>query len=325
MAKRPPPPVLPSPSRAGWSAVHESSDCNALRFSPTGETVAIGCFNGNVYIRSSADSQLAYRITAVCRSSPITCLRWHPCIPGAMIVSSSAGYVSCAHIQSGEHLWSFDEPNNVINAIDCSPAGSHLATAGSDCAVRYYDVRSQTKLLELAPSRPPDIDVTGHTSRVFACAFASGSELASGGWDDSVLIWDLRAGAVARAFFGMHICGEALCLVGGAREMLTGSWRATDQIQLWDVGTAQMIKAATIGTGPDVLRVYALNVSADEKVVAAGGSGRNCVMFFDAKTLDCVASTEPAKSPVTSLDVALKRFAYGLTNSDVIVDPFPLW
>jgi hypothetical protein len=60
-------------------------------------------------------------------------------------------------------------------------------------------------------------------------------------------------------------------------------------------------------------------------VVAAGGSGRNCVMFFNAKTLECVALTEPAKNPVTSLDVADKRFAYGLTNSEIIVDAFPRW
>jgi hypothetical protein len=123
----------------------------------------------------------------------------------------------------------------------------------------------------------------------------------------------------------MHICGEALCFIEGAREMFTGSWRATEQIQLWDVGSAQLIKAVTIGPWPDVLRVYALCVSADQRVAAAGGSGRNCVMFFNAKILECVALSRPAKNPVTLLDVVDKRFAYGLINLEIIVDAFPRW
>lgn len=36
----------------------------------------------------------------------------------------------------------------------------------------------------------------------------------SGGWDNTVQIWDIRVGGAVRMFYGPHICGEAVDMCG---------------------------------------------------------------------------------------------------------------
>ncbi|OLP92446.1 hypothetical protein AK812_SmicGene25748 [Symbiodinium microadriaticum] len=49
--------------------------------------------------------------------------------------------------------------------------------------------------------------------------------LVSGGWDNTVQYWDLRAGHAVRAIFGPHICGDALDVSADGTQLLTGSCR----------------------------------------------------------------------------------------------------
>lgn len=62
----------------------------------------------------------------------------------------------------------------------------------------------------LCSGRADEID--GHTSRVFAAKFnpASNAEFLSGGWDNSVLLWDLRKPHAIRYISDVNLCGEGL-------------------------------------------------------------------------------------------------------------------
>ena len=42
-------------------------------------------------------------------------------------------------------------------------------------------------------------------------------------WDNTVQLWDIRAGHSVRSIFGPHICGDAMDIDSGT--ILTGSWR----------------------------------------------------------------------------------------------------
>lgn len=56
-------------------------------------------------------------------------------------------------------------------------------------------------------------DVTaGHASRVFALKFnpTEPDILISGGWDNTIQIWDMRVAYSVRSIFGPHICGDAV-------------------------------------------------------------------------------------------------------------------
>jgi COMPASS component SWD3 len=51
------------------------------------------------------------------------------------------------------------------------------------------------------------------------------SVILSGGWDNTVHIWDLRVGSSVRHIFGPHICGDALDTNANGAMILTASHR----------------------------------------------------------------------------------------------------
>ena len=111
----------------------------------------------------------------------------------------------------------------------------------------------------------------------------SDSLILSGGWDNTVQVWDVRTGHTERYIYGPHICGDALDLVG--EEILTGSWRSSSQLELWDFRSGQRIGEVNWrGSDRDCL-IYAAQFSKEGtgRYILAGGSGANEARVFDHK------------------------------------------
>ena len=54
--------------------------------------------------------------------------------------------------------------------------------------------------------------------------------LVSGGWDNTVQIWDVRQEKSVQNFYGPHICGDAIDVRDNT--ILTGSWRPENQLEV---------------------------------------------------------------------------------------------
>ena len=82
----------------------------------------------------------------------------------------------------------------------------------------------------------------GHNNRVFAVKYDQEDEnmLISGGWDNTIKIWDLRMETPVRGIYGPFICGDSLDIHDGY--ILSGSWRSDKQLQIWDFGTAEWVE-----------------------------------------------------------------------------------
>ena len=79
-----------------------------------------------------------------------------------------------------------------ITDMQFSPDGQLLATSGIDRTVRLWDVSDLAK-----PSLKETLQ--GHTNLVFGAAISyKGKWLASAGWDDQVLVWDLTSQPLAQ-------------------------------------------------------------------------------------------------------------------------------
>lgn len=52
--------------------------------------------------------------------------------------------------------------------------------------------------------------IPGHSSRVFCVKFDNHNPnyLLSGGWDKSIIIWDIKTGKPVNSFYGPLICGD---------------------------------------------------------------------------------------------------------------------
>ncbi len=194
---------------------------------------------------------------------------------------------------SGKCLHSLLDEENQVYALDYNEEGSKFVTAGKDTTLRVYDEATKSVLVSMrggmgySPAATP-----GHSNRVFSCKFYPEDDniIVSGGWDNTVQIWDIRAGHAVRSIYGPHICGDALDVVGN--EIVTGSWRATNQLEVWDFGTGARISnipwsSNFASAGTPACMLYAAQFSKESggrgvsKYIIAGGSGINEAKIFD--------------------------------------------
>ena len=82
-------------------------------------------------------------------------------------------------------------------------------------------------------------ELCGHSNRVFCVKFdpVNQNMLASGGWDNTVQIYDIRKKGPITSIYGPHICGDAIDFKDDGNTMQTGSYRQDDVIELWDLRT----------------------------------------------------------------------------------------
>lgn len=308
-------------SQVQWTAKHCDSDIGSLRISPDGKTVAIGCFNGLLYIRNASRSRLITTIEVSTADSPITSVRWHPTDTNYVYAAAAKGFAACFSVDKGEKIWEIKEPTNSINSIDIAPNGEMFTTVGSDCAVRLYDMKSQALVNTLTTRVFFLGTVSGHSNRIFSGVFIDNNMIASCGWDDTVLLWDTRTDKPARSLFGPHVCGDSIVSLGGGK-LATGSWRDKNQVQLWDIGTGETIASATIGKDSTALYVYCMTCTPNKEVLAAGGSHVNKVSFLRVEDLAHLSQTDQQSSAVNSVAFNDRQFVFGLADSTVHADNY---
>lgn len=75
----------------------------------------------------------------------------------------------------------------------------------------------------------------GHSNRIFALKFDDANEnvLYSGGWDETIYMWDIRTPNAIGFIHGPMICGDSLDQRGDI--LLCGSWREKQNLQIFDL------------------------------------------------------------------------------------------
>ena len=107
----------------------------------------------------------------------------------------------------------------------------------------------------------------GHSNRIFCVKFSpdNPNTLLSGGWDQSVFIWDKRQKEPVGSLFGPSISGESIDIKGSM--VLTGSYSSEDQMKIWDLRTMEMITKLDweVGAQCPTAYVYA-NLIANQRI-----------------------------------------------------------
>jgi len=192
-----------------------------------------------------------------------------------------------------------NEKDNSILTVAYNSSGSQFATAGRDRFVRVYD--ENTKQLQQTMGSSILDAAAGHANRVFSSCYdpEDPNTLLTGGWDNTVHIWDLRTGRSQRKLFGPHIAGDALHVHNG--RVLTGSWRPEDPLQTWDLASGKLLCSAQYNPGAGKAGlpsldtytshnapglIYGATFNTDGTFAVAGGSGNNSVKVFDTTADD---------------------------------------
>lgn len=302
--------------RAEWST--EGSDRTQTEvfccaWSPDSRFLAAGCGDGSIRVFNASTGRIAYLLrssaamalgaahsssdSVVSESLPITCVRYRPDgdgtkPKGVLLATSADGSVTHWHVMSQTCLYSFaqeqDSPDAQVYACDYRADGEQFATGGRDGKVRVYDEATKELVQTLAGGSGSggfghDRGASGHSNRVYALRFhpTDGNTLVSGGWDNTIQVWDVRTGRSVRSMYGPHICGDGLDLSRDGSQILTASWRPNEALQRWETATGRLIDTVPFAAGPGGLGadrpelLYAAVWSPDGRSFAAGGCGTN--------------------------------------------------
>lgn len=277
------------------------SDCFCVRFSPDNEYLAASFANGAIHVYNAETGNQEFVLNNLEGKDgsplllPTTQVRWRPhsaqSKTKSVLISVNAeadGQILHWHIKSGKCLHTITERGNQLFCLDYFHDGSQFATAGRDRLVRIYDEATKRQVQALQGG---DLKNTaGHSNRVFALKYHPMHPhiILSGGWDNTVQVWDTRKGHSVRSLWNCYLCGDAVDFAADGETILTGSWRTENALQLWDLGTGNLAetvewKSESAEARHGTCMLFSAQFSKDptSSMIVAGGSQENEAKFYD--------------------------------------------
>eukprot|EP00033_Pygsuia_biforma_P004971 GCRY01005450.1.p1 GENE.GCRY01005450.1~~GCRY01005450.1.p1 ORF type:complete len:334 (-),score=70.72 GCRY01005450.1:13-1014(-) len=243
-------------SRLKLSLPVESSPL-CIQFSKDDKLLAVGLQNGSVPVYNIKTKRHIHTISLPgVENPPAVSVRFRPHpVPyqleeddaprqyNVLLVANSNGHIrkcvggkSLTHIRTGSDIY----------CMDYARTSASFATAGKDKHVRIFDdnLMKESQVLK-AHSLSDNIDygTIGHTNRIYSLKFHPDDDnvLLSGGWDNRVLVWDLRVARPVRSLVGPHVCGDSVDV--WRNQILVGAWDTHNQLQVFDFQTMKLLHA----------------------------------------------------------------------------------
>lgn len=265
---------------------------DALAFSPDGTTLASGSFQ-EMKLWDVETGALKKTISDF--SDRVVAIDYSP--DGSLIATGGGAPTINGEIRilkaDGSPVKELPEAHSdTAFGVQFSPDGKHLATCGADKFVKVWDVASG----EFVKS------FEGHTHHVMDVGWKGddGKILASGGADNVVKVWDFEKGEQTRTInaHGDHV--TRLKFIGKTQFFVTVG--GDKQLKQWDSNNGG--NRRTYAGNTDYL--YAVSVSADGKVVAAGGE-EGVVRVYNGDNGQVIQTIDPANPPEAPEETAEKK------------------
>ena len=280
----------------------------SVRWSPDDSHLAAGCSDGTVKLYSGKFSTIIRsmncRLTA--ETYPVTSVRWRPDkgiskTKNVLIATTCDGGILHWHASSGKILYSLRIPDNQALCSDYNTEGTFFVIGCKDRSLKVYDEGTKEKIADLTGGDQQHI---GHDNRIMSVKFIDHNYIISGGWDNNILIWDLRNTQVIRSFYGPRIYGDSLDVKGDT--IIAGSYNIEEQLQLWTMSEGRCSYSANLSSNGKSCMAYTAQFSKVDygRVFAVGGMGSTQLYLFDSETKEVKSTVSHIPKSVYSVDFA---------------------
>ena len=335
----------------------DTEECFTIRFDETNKKIACGFSSGrlgifklnkignknninNKEIEEYKEEETIPKKNTINPSSftelsdfPITCLRWKPHNKTILLTVTANGLIHEIHSTSLKILQKLEDKGNSLTCVDYSIDGNLFATGGNEKVVKLYDDTTKTIISKLESYK---YNTSGHSNNIFAIKFNPYNEnmLFSGGWDNTIMFYDIRAKEVQNYLYGPHICGDGIDIKDNL--LLTVSWDKKDQIQIWDLRNMKKdnnivfqcnipIEKKERNIVDDVSYLYSCRFNQKNSTFCVTGSKKNSMRIYDYHnfsknyTIDIACKVDRLDNPCYCCDYTSdgKVLAYGCADSMV--------
>lgn len=230
----------------------EGTDIFKLSYDSTGTTLSCACTDGTARVYHAASGRLlnTYNVSELKDGirMPCTSVLFRPIVPtmgvkGVLIACSADGSIAHYRTADGLNMGKIEEnekyksEEHEFYCLDVASDASMIAAAGKDLkssggigsegknGVYVFDEQTKTLITRLVDG--DGVDTCGHTSRIFSLRFLGEDNrndiIASGGWDGTVQIWDLRTQRSSASFVTGCISGDSIDKSSDGKRILVGS------------------------------------------------------------------------------------------------------
>jgi WD40 repeat protein len=306
-----------------WKERLDAVQIYSLQLSPDSVTIAAALSNGTIELRSLVTGRTSYTLVHSPNNFAVSAIRFHPQDPHTFYAISPEGTIKSWSKKVPELVWARQEEENELYALDLDHLGQRIATAGTDARVRIYDPAINALTCTLTRRPRDQLTSKGHSDRIYCVKFHPSNEnlLISGGWDNTIQIWDLRNSESVGCLPGPHICGDSLDIHGDM--VLAGSWRVHDQLQFFDLRNNALLKSLgwSLAGVDKQCQIYIAKFFNSGKNFIAGGSGVNQLKVFSSRSFTSVGSALAFLAPVYAAAVTVnsQSLVVGTEKGDLMM------
>ncbi|OAF70821.1 hypothetical protein A3Q56_01430 [Intoshia linei] len=222
--------------------------CMCFKYTLDGLYFAVGFSNGLINIYTSPQCKIVFILSfadSQCCSSLQFSNKYlsdNLRTTDVLLASHIDGIIKLWHYDTQTCLFTIDENRPTLFCSFSSDATKFISS-GNNSIIHVYDLNT-CKLLSQHQASYHKSNMDGHRGKVFVVKYHPNSQnsFVSGGWDNTLQFWDDRAQHASRHISGPHICGEGLDIDPENDQILTGSWRKSNPLQVWDYKTGKNIR-----------------------------------------------------------------------------------